>query len=143
MATLARLHEVIATAVHRHDGMLDGIAADGIFAVFGAPRRVADPCRAAVAAVTEIFRGVSRLNGELAKQGKAPVEIVVGASLGTGVAGKVAPRARLEYTVIGAAPDEAVRLRDEARRLGQPFLASDGFRACAGDLSDFQQPGCD
>jgi hypothetical protein len=46
--------------------------------------------------------------------------------------------------VVGAAPDEAVRLRDEARRVGPPFLASDAFRTCAGEvLSDFQHPGCD
>jgi CHASE2 domain-containing sensor protein/class 3 adenylate cyclase len=144
MAVLGQLHEIIATAVHRHDGMLDGMAADGVLAVFGAPRRVADPCRAAAAAVTEIFRGVSRLNGDLAKEGRAPVEVAVAASFGAGVAGKVAPRGPLEYTVVGAAPDEAVRLRDEARRVGQPFLASDAFRTCAGEvLSDFQHPGCD
>jgi adenylate cyclase len=143
-SVLGRLHEVVATSVHRHDGMLDAVAADGVVAVFGVPRRVGDPCRCAASAAAEIFRGVSRLNAQLAKEGKRPAEIVVAATFGAGLAGKVGARGPLAYTVIGEAPDEAVRLREEARRLGQPFLASDAFRACAGDaLSDFQHRDCE
>ena len=43
MALLNRFHQVIAAAIHRHDGMLDNIRGDGVMAVFGAPKAVAEP----------------------------------------------------------------------------------------------------
>jgi CHASE2 domain-containing sensor protein/class 3 adenylate cyclase len=144
VSILGRLHEIIATAVHRHDGMLDMVAADGAVAVFGAPRRMQNPCAAAAAAVKDILRGVSRLNDERAKDGKPTLDPAMAATFGEAMAGKVAAFGPLHYTVTGAAADEAIRLRDEAGRLGQPFLASAAFRACAGEaLSDFQHSGCD
>jgi adenylate cyclase len=144
LSILARLHELIATAVHRHDGMLDTVAADGVVAVFGAPRRLQDPCGSAAAVVKDILRGASRLNDERAKDGKPLLVLAVGATFGEAVAGKLAASGTLRYAVTGAAADEAMRLREEARRLGQPFLGSAAFRACAGAaLSDFQHLGCD
>jgi class 3 adenylate cyclase len=124
--------------------MLDSIAADGVVAVFGAPRRLDSPCRSAAAAVKDILRGMSRLNGELARDGKRPLDPAMAATFGEAVAGKVAARGSLGYVVAGAAADEAIGLRDDARRLGRPLLASAAFDACAGEaLSDFQHSGCD
>jgi adenylate cyclase len=144
MSILGRLHGIIAIAVHRHDGFIDTVAADGGVAVFGAPRRTENPCGSAAAAVKDILRDVSRLNDERAKDGKPPLDLAMAATFGEAVAGKVAAFGTLHYAVTGAAADDVVRLRDEARRLGQPFLASAAFRSCAGEaLSDFQHSGCD
>jgi adenylate cyclase len=144
LSILRRLQEIIATAVHRHDGFIDTVAADGGVAVFGAPRRLQNPCGSAAAAVTDILRGVGRLNDERAKEGKPPLDLAMAATFGEAVAGKVAAFGTLHYAVTGAAADEAIRLRDEARRVGQHFLASAAFRSCAGEaLSDFQHSGCD
>jgi adenylate cyclase len=144
MALLGRVHGIVAAAVHAHQGMLDAIAPGGTLAVFGAPVDVENPCRSAAAAVEEMLRGVSRLDAERARQGKPEVGFVIAATFGEAVAGTMASSGPLAYAVTGVAAEEAVRLRGEAARSGSSFVATDAFRARAGDaLSDFQHPGCD
>lgn len=144
LESLARVHQLVANAVHRHGGMLDMLATGDALAVFGAPQPLGNPCAAAATAVKEIAAGIARLNGERAEAGKPPVDLVIAATFGAAVAGKVADRGPLRYTVTGPAAAEAIRLRDQARAAGPSFLASSAFLAGAGvALSDFQHPPCD
>jgi adenylate cyclase len=144
LATRAKLHEIFARAVHRQGGMVESVAADSALAVFGAPLVLEDPCRPAAAAAKEILEAVRRLDEERVKRGKPPVRWAMAATLGIGVAGKVAPRGPLAYAVMGPVIDEALLIRHEAARLGRPFVGSAAFVACAGgELSDFQHPACD
>ena len=118
MALLNRFHQVIAAAIHRHDGMLDNIRGDGVMAVFGAPKPLREPVQAAWEAVQDMFRGLERLNGELSKEGKPPLTMVAGVAYGEAVVGHLGSRNRFNYTAIGDAANVAARLQGEAKRRG-------------------------
>lgn len=133
MALLNRFHQVVANAIHRHDGMLDNIRGDGVMAVFGAPKPVAHPMHAAWQAVLEMFRGLDRLNAELAKEGKPPLAMVAGVACGPAVIGHVGARDRYNYTAVGDAANVAARLQDEAKRRGVRVVFSAEARACVPD----------
>ena len=124
MALLNRFHQVIANAVHRHDGMLDNIRGDGAMAVFGAPKPLPNPVKSAWAATQEMFRGLDRLNAELAKEGKPALTMVAGVAYGEAVVGHVGARDRFNYTAVGDAVNIAARLQDEAKRRGVRVLLS-------------------
>jgi adenylate cyclase len=124
MALLNRFHQVIATAIHRHDGMLDNIRGDGVMAVFGAPKPIPEPVKAAWAAVQEMFQGLDRLNAELAKEGKPVLTMVAGLAFGEAVVGHVGSKSRYNYTAIGDAVNLAARLQEEAKKRGVRALLS-------------------
>lgn len=132
MALLNRFHEVVVSAVHRNDGMLDNIRGDGVMAIFGAPKRLAQPCRCAWDAIQEIFRGLERLNAELAREGKPALEVAVGAAFGEAVVGHVGSSSRFNYTAIGDGSNVAARLQEQAKRRGCRVLVDDAFRECLG-----------
>lgn len=129
MALLNRFHEAIVSAVHRHEGMLDNIRGDGIMAVFGAPKALADPCGAAWSAVQDMFRGLDRLNGELAREGRAPFAMGAGMAFGEAVVGHVGSRERFNYTAVGDSANVAARLQDQAKRLGLRAVVSGEAKA--------------
>lgn len=118
MALLNRFHQVLATAIHRHDGMLDNIRGDGVMAVFGAPKPIAEPVKAAWTAVQEMFQGLDRLNAELVKEGKPALTMVAGVAFGEAVVGHVGSKNRFNYTAIGDAVNLAARLQEEAKKRG-------------------------
>jgi adenylate cyclase len=134
MALLNRFHEVMVAATHRHDGFLDNIRGDGVMAVFGAPKPMADPARAAWSALVDMARGLERLNAQLATEGHAPLAIAIGAAYGEGVVGHVGGRERFNYTAIGNAANLAARLESESKRLGfTAVVTQDIARAADGE----------
>lgn len=118
LTLLNRFHQVIATAIHRHDGMLDNIRGDGVMAVFGAPKPLPDPVKSAWDALQDMFRGLDRLNAELTKEGKSPLSMVAGMAVGEAVVGHVGARTRFNYTAVGDAANVAAKLQEEAKRHG-------------------------
>jgi adenylate cyclase len=141
MALLNRFHEVIVTAVHRHDGMLDNIRGDGVMAVFGAPKPLASPCQSAWEAVQEMFRGLERLNAELLREGRPPLAMVAGAAFGEAVVGHVGSRHRFNFTAVGDAANIAARLQEEAKRHGCKLVMTEMFRECLGAPAGLQPLG--
>ena len=128
MALLNRFHHVIAGAIHRHDGMLDNIRGDGVMAVFGAPKPIREPVRAAWGAVQDMFRGLERLNAELAKEGKPVLTMVAGVAFGEAVVGHVGSKDRFNYTAVGDAANVAARFQEEAKRRGLRAVVSGAAR---------------
>jgi adenylate cyclase len=141
MALFNRFHELVVNAVHRHDGTLDSIRGDGVMAMFGAPKTLANPSRAAWSAIKEMFRGLERLNAELARQGHAPVDIVAGADFGEAMVGHVGSKVRINLTVIGDGANFAARLQDEARRRGYKVAVADAFKAQLGEDATLEPLG--
>ena len=135
MALLNRFHEVMVAATHRHEGFLDNIRGDGVMAVFGAPKPIVDPARAAWSAVADMARGLERLNAQLAKEGHAPLAIAIGAASGEGVVGHVGGRERFNYTAIGNAANLAARLESECKRLEFTAVVTQDIARAAGGES--------
>lgn len=141
MALLNRFHQVIANAIHRHEGMLDNIRGDGVMAVFGAPKPIPEPMRAAWQAVQDMFRGLDRLNAELAKEGKPALAMVAGVACGMAVIGHVGARTRFNYTAIGDAANVAARLQEEAKRRGVRAVLSGPAREQLGEEASLEDLG--
>jgi len=118
VTTLNRLFERIVPLVHEQGGHVDKYAGDGLFAVFGAPRRHPDHAdRALVTAV--------RIANAVADEFDGALSVGVGLNSGPVVAGNVGGAGRLEFSVIGDAVNVAARVESATRQTGDPVLVSD------------------
>ncbi|MFY9917564.1 MAG: adenylate/guanylate cyclase domain-containing protein [Mycobacterium sp.] len=126
VAALNRLFERIVPLVHRHGGHVDKYAGDGLFAVFGAPRRHADHADRALRAALEISDAVRDEFG-------AALSVGVGLNSGPVVAGNVGGAGRLEFSVIGDAVNIAARVESATRQTGDLVLLTGETLALLGD----------
>lgn len=124
IALLNRYFERAAAAIHAEGGMLNSIMGDGLMAMFGAPKAMANPSAAAFAAAKRMFDMLPGLNAELAAEGKPEIAIGIGINVGEAVVGHVGSRARHEYSAIGDTTNTAARLEQMTKDLGVPLLCS-------------------
>jgi adenylate cyclase len=117
VAKLNELFEAIVPVVHEHGGHVDKFVGDGLLAVFGAPRRSSRHADDALAAALEIANCV--------EQGKTGLEVGIGLSSGTVIAGNVGGAGRLEFSVIGDAVNVAARVEAATRQTGDVVLITE------------------
>ena len=115
VAALNRLFERIAPLVHRHGGHVDKYAGDGLFAVFGAPRRHADHADRALRAALEISDAMRDEFG-------TALSVGIGLNSGSVIAGNVGGAGRFEFSVIGDAVNIAARVESATRQTGDFVL---------------------
>jgi len=129
---LDTLFEPLVSIVSRHGGIVNKFLGDGFMAVFGAPIREGEPCRAAVRAALEI---VAEVEG-LTVSGKIPpTRIGIGLHAGEAVTGTVGSSSRKEYTVLGDTVNLAARIEQLTKTFGAQLLVSDSVWAQACDDS--------
>src|SRR5204862_722277 len=97
-------------------GLVNKFEGDAALCVFGAPVESPHASADALAAARELR---DRLRGEL-----PAVEMGIGVSAGTAVAGNIGAEQRFEYTVIGDPVNEAARLCELAKARPERVLAS-------------------
>ncbi len=123
-AFLALLNEyfecVLGPALERGGHVLRffGDAALAIFPVG------ADPSEAATRAVEAAREAVARME-KMNQDRQAPLRFGIGLHLGDVLYGNVGTRSRIEFTVIGAAANEAARIEALCKTLGAPLVASE------------------
>ncbi|MBI4988536.1 MAG: adenylate/guanylate cyclase domain-containing protein [Rhodocyclales bacterium] len=122
---LNRYFEEVTGAIHRHDGTVDKFIGDGIMAFFGAPKALANPSAAAVAAAQEMLDRLAGLNETLAQEGQTPIRIGIGLHAGDAVVGHVGSTARHEYTAIGDTVNLASRIESLTKEVGYPLVCSE------------------
>jgi len=125
IALLNRYFEEVTGAIHRHDGTVDKFIGDGIMAFFGAPKILANPSAAAVAAAQEMIARLDELNRNLQSEGLAPIRIGIGLHAGDAVVGHVGSAARHEYTAIGDTVNLASRIEGLTKEAGYPLVCSE------------------
>jgi adenylate cyclase len=75
------------------------------------------------------------LNQKRAQSGESPLRYGLALHMGDVTYGNIGVPERLEFTVIGAAANEAARMEGLCKVLNQPLLISSEFRRCfPGDL---------
>jgi adenylate cyclase len=116
---------LVVAATEAHNGLVNKFEGDAALCVFGAPVATADPAGDALAAAREIRRALQRDLPE--------VDIGIGVSAGTAVAGNIGAEERFEYTVIGDPVNEAARLCELAKARPERVLASDAALERASD----------
>jgi predicted ATPase/class 3 adenylate cyclase len=103
-------------AIEAHHGIVDKYLGDAIMALF--PRQPDDALEAAIA----MLQALAKLNGDLALEGRAPLQIGIGLHYGQLMMGMVGVQGRMDGTVIGDAVNVASRIEDSTRGYGLSLL---------------------
>jgi adenylate cyclase len=117
VAALNRFFEVVVSVVSEYGGLVNKFEGDAALCIFGAPLELADPAASALGAARTMAQ---RLRDEV-----PDLDAGIGVSHGLVIAGNIGSTARLEYTVIGDAVNEAARLTEQAKERPERVVASE------------------
>ena len=137
LALLNQFLECMAGAVLDQGGEVLRFIGDAVLAIFpighpdqtraGGCEKTRSACKAAVAAVIDARQRVAEVNAQRTAAGQTPLGWGVGLHLGDVTYGNIGTPSRLEFTVIGAAANEAARIESLCKTLGYPVLISNAF----------------
>ncbi len=126
MEVVIRLNEYFGAMVQvidRFEGTVDKFFGGGIMFYWGAPFAQPNHAQLAISCILDMKKEMARLNAKWMSEGVEPFSIRVGAQSGDVVAGNVGlPGKKIEYTLIGDAVNQAVRLEGAAKYYGVDFL---------------------
>jgi len=141
--TLNEFFGCTAAAVLEHGGEILSYIGDAVLAIFAVdgterPLREAcfreeGACAAALAAARDARSRVDALNRQRQSGGEAPLEFGLALHVGDVMYGNLGVPQRMQFTVIGAAANEAARLAGKCRDLGRWVLVSSAFPRCFPD----------
>lgn len=137
---LNRYFDCMAGAVVENSGEVLRFIGDAVLAIFpfedgssggrescGAPEQA---CELAVNAAKDAMVRVRDANAVLAEKDQPPIGFGIGLHIGDVIYGNIGIPERLEFTVIGAAANEAARIEGMSKELGNPVMISDAFARC-------------
>ena len=124
---LGRYFEMTAAAVLDHGGEVVSLIGDAVLGLFRVEGAAEEACGRALAAAHEARR-------RLAASPPAPtnhqaLDFGISLHLGQVIYGNVGVPERLQFTVVGAAVNQLVRVQDLTKHLGCPLLATAPFAA--------------
>ena len=132
IALLDECFECMAAPVTRHGGEVLKFMGDGLLAAFAVrPAGRAEVCAAALDAATEALALIEALNGRRRAAGQQTAGLDLSLHIGAVQYGNVGTAARLDFTVIGPAVNEASRIERLCEPLGQNLLVSQAFAEAA------------
>ena len=124
--------ECMVAPVVQRGGEVLKFMGDGLLAAFAArPATRAEACNAALDAATEALALIEALNERRRAEGRPATELDISLHLGTVQYGNVGTAARLDFTVIGPAVNEASRIEKLCEPLGHSLLISRPFAEAA------------
>ena len=121
LALLNEYFECVLGPVLERDGHVLRFIGDAALAIFPLGEDPGDAATRAVEAALEAVARMEKLN--LGRQ--APLRFGIGLHLGDVLYGNVGTRERIEFTVIGAAANEAARIEALCKTLGTPLVVSE------------------
>lgn len=134
-------YRLMFDAIDSHGGMVSLMAGDGLMALFGAPKPLDAPARAAVDAARDMIGVVAPFNAEREALGKAAIRIGVGIATGEVVAGYAGTDQRATYTCIGDKVNLAARLEAHTKQTGNTVLIDGATHAALHGLLPAQPLG--
>ena len=114
MAMLREYHAALGAIIHKFEGTLEHFTGDGLMAFFNDPLPCADPCLQAVRMAAEMRAAVGELTAKWRKHGYE-LGFGIGIAHGYATLGRIGFEGRFDYAAIGAVPNLAARLCDEAK----------------------------
>ena len=114
MNILREYHAAVGSIIHRFQGTIEHFAADGLMAILNDPLPCPEPCVMAVRMATEMRAVVGQLTTMWRKHG-FDLGFGIGIAHGYATLGRIGFEGRFDYAAIGAVPNFASRLCDEAR----------------------------
>jgi adenylate cyclase len=132
IALLDGCFDCMVRPVNRHGGEVLKFLGDGLLAIFRLKeRRHAEICASALAAASDALDLMDLFAAERLAAGKPTPGLDIALHVGTVQYGNVGTDARLDFTVIGPAVNEAARIEVLCKELGQPLLISEAFAEAA------------
>jgi adenylate cyclase len=123
--------ELLADAIEAAGGEILKFMGDGILAIFRARRRQ-ETCAAALSAWRSARRQCADLGRARSGQGSPISRPYLALHVGELLYGNIGGRSRLDFTVLGPAVNETVRIAALSRTLGQQVVMSETFAAASG-----------
>ena len=120
-------------AVSSQGGIISLMVGDGLMALFGPPKPIANSAQSAVSAAQDMLAMTDALNAERAMVGEPDIRIGFGIATGEVVAGYTGTDARATYTCIGKTVNLAARLEAHTKVAGRSILFDE---ATLGALTD-------
>jgi len=120
---LGRYFEMTATTVLDHGGEVVSLIGDAVLGLFRVEGSTADACGRALAAAHEARWRL----GSSRPANHPALDFGISLHLGEVIYGNVGIAERLQFTVVGAAVNEVVRVQDLTKQLGYPLLATSSF----------------
>ena len=127
VAMLNGLFGAVVRCAAAEGGWVNKFEGDGALCVFGAPEDQPDHAARALRAARAMREDVIAL-----RRTWPELDVGIGVSSGTAVAGNVGAEERYEYTVVGDPVNEAARLTEAAKTVPERVLASGGAVGTAG-----------
>jgi adenylate cyclase len=132
IALLDDCFDCMVRPVNRLGGEILKFLGDGLLGIFRTDdRHRAETCAAALAAASEALDLMDLLAETRRTQGKPTPGLDIALHVGTVHYGNVGTAARLDFTVIGPAVNEAARIELLCKALGRNLLVSQAFAAAA------------
>ncbi|MGA2287121.1 adenylate/guanylate cyclase domain-containing protein [Bradyrhizobium sp.] len=126
---LGRYFEMTASAVLDHGGEVVSLIGDAVLGVFRVEDSIEQACGCALAAAQDARRRLA------ASPPSSPtnlgLDFGIALHLGQMIYGNVGIPERLQFTVVGVAVNEVVRVQDLTKQLGCPLLATAAFAGAA------------
>jgi adenylate cyclase len=122
---LNRFFYCMAGAVLEAEGEVLRYIGDAVLAIFPIQENPAAACERAVRAARLAASRIAEMNQK--HEDRAPLRYGIGLHVGTVTYGNIGVPERLEFTVIGAAANEAARVESMTKELKQPVLTSAAF----------------
>jgi adenylate cyclase len=119
---LGRYFEMTAAAVLDHGGEVVSLIGDAVLGLFRVEGSAEEACGRALAAAHEARR---RLGA--AEPAATDLDFGIALHLGQVIYGNVGVSERLQFTLVGSAVNEVVRVQDLTKQLGCPLLATAPF----------------
>jgi adenylate cyclase len=136
-AFLSDYLETMAGIIFEHGGTVDKFMGDGILAFFGDPFEMPDHARRCIGAALAMQEKIRELAVIWASRAGINLKVRMGINTGRVIVGNLGTRARIEYTVIGAAVNLAQRMESNAPLGG--VLVTGAAKEKAGDDFSFSE----
>lgn len=115
----------MSPVIKRHNGTIDKYLGDGILATFGCASHSHRPAADAVAALVDLCREAHAFSRDAAVRIGEPVRLGFAVVSGDVLCGTVGDGDRLEFTVVGDAVNQAVKLEKANKTYGTLALVDD------------------
>jgi adenylate cyclase len=132
VTALNRYLERMTEIILRHGGSIDKFIGDGIMVLFGAPKALDKPIKAALACAIEMQLAMDDINAQNHDLHMSPLYMGIGINTGDVVVGHLGSPLYTEYTVIGDEVNLTSRL--EAHSLRGQILLSESTYELAKDF---------
>ena len=134
IALLDDCFDCMVRPMGRRGGEVLKFLGDGLLAIFRTDdRRRAATCASALAAASDALDLMDLLAARRREAGQPTPGLDIALHVGTVQYGNVGTDARLDFTVIGPAVNEAARIEVLCKELGHPLLVSQAFAEAATD----------